>query len=146
MNYLLFYRYCQTLSLKLRMNPFTPVPDTLVIAALQMAIKMRQPPPGLRHHSDRGSQYASDDYQALLTHQQRCCSMSRTGNCYDHAPMESFFGFLKTELVHHCQYQTKAEAKTDIFEYLEVFYNCFRRHSALHYQSPVNFEKLALID
>jgi transposase InsO family protein len=118
----------------------------LVIAALQMALKMRQPPPGLLHHSDRGSQYASDDYQALLTHHQICCSMSRTGNCYDNAPMESFFGTLKTELVHHCHYQTKAEAKTDIFEYIEVFYNRVRRHSALSYQSPVNFEKLAFID
>jgi len=112
----------------------------LVIAALQMAVKMRQPPPGLLHHSDRGSQYASDDYQALLTQHQMRCSMSRTGNCYDNAPTESFFGTLKTELVHHCQYQTKAEAKTDIFEYIEVFYNRFRRHSALGYQSPVNFE------
>jgi len=118
----------------------------LVIAALQMAIKMRQPPPGLLHHSDRGSQYASEAYQALLTQYQMRCSMSRTGNCYDNAPIESFFGTLKTELVHHCQYQTKAEAKTDIFEYIEVFYNRFRRHSALYYQSPVNFEKLSLID
>jgi transposase InsO family protein len=73
-------------------------------------------------------------------------SMSRTGNCYDNAPIESFFGTLKTELVHHCYYQTKAKAKTDIFEYIEVFYNRFRRHSALSYQSPVNFEKLALTD
>jgi putative transposase len=118
----------------------------LVITALQMAITMRQPPPGLLHHSDRGSQYASEDYQALLTQHQMRCSMSRTGNCYDNAPTESFFGTLKTELVHHCHYQTKAEAKTDIFEYIEVFYNRFRRHSALHYQSPVNFEKLSLID
>lgn len=118
----------------------------LVIAALQMAIKMRQPPPGLLHHSDRGSQYASEDYQALLTQYQMRCSMSRSGNCYDNAPIESFFGTLKTELIHHCHYQTKAEAKTDIFEYIEVFYNRFRRHSALHYQSPVNFERLSLID
>jgi putative transposase len=118
----------------------------LVIAALQMALKMRQPSPGLLHHSDRGSQYASEAYQALLTHYQMRCSMSRTGNCYDNAPTESFFGTLKTELVHHCHYQTKAEAKTDIFEFIEVFYNRFRRHSALHYQSPVNYEKLALID
>jgi transposase InsO family protein len=119
---------------------------SLVIAALTMAIKRRQPSPGLLHHSDRGSQYASDDYQALLTQYQMQCSMSRTGNCYDNAPMESFFGTLKTELVHHCHYQTKAEAKTDIFEYIEVFYNRFRRHSALLYQSPVNYEKLSLID
>lgn len=118
----------------------------LVIAALQMAIHRRQPPPGLRHHSDRGSQYASDDYQALLTYHQIQASMSRKGNCYDNAPMESFFGTLKTELSHHCHYQTKAEAKTAIFEYIEVFYNRCRRHSALAYQSPVNFELSALID
>jgi transposase InsO family protein len=118
----------------------------LVIVALHMALTMRQPPPGLLHHSDRGSQYASEDYQAWLTKYQIQGSMSRTGNCYDNAPMESFFATLKTELVHHCHYQTKAEAKTDIFEYIELFYNRFRRHSALHYQSPVNFENLALID
>jgi transposase InsO family protein len=118
----------------------------LVIAALYMAIQRRQPPPGLLHHSDRGSQYASDDYQAVLTQAQMQCSMSRAGNCYDNAPIESFFGSLKTELVHHSHYQTKAEAKTDIFEYIEVFYNRIRRHSALAYQSPVNFEKLSLID
>jgi transposase InsO family protein len=118
----------------------------LVIAALHMAIHRRQPPPGLLHHSDRGSQYASHDYQAVLTQAQMQCSMSRAGNCYDNAPMESFFGTLKTELVHHCQYQTKAEAKTAIFEYIEVFYNRLRRHSALGYQSPVNFEQSPLID
>lgn len=118
----------------------------LVIAALQMAIQRRQPPPGLLHHSDRGSQYASDDYQAVLTQAQMQASMSRAGNCYDNAPMESFFGTLKTELIHHCHYQTKAEAKTAIFEYIEVFYNRIRRHSALGYQSPVNFELSALID
>ena len=118
----------------------------LVITALQMAVQRRQPAPGLLHHSDRGSQYASDDYQAWLTHYQICGSMSRTGNCYDNAPMESFFGSLKTELVHHCHYLSKAEAKTSIFEYIELFYNRFRRHSALLFQSPVNFENLSLID
>lgn len=118
----------------------------LVSAALSMAIAQRRPPAGLLHHSDRGSQYASQDYQALLTKHQIHCSMSRAGNCYDNAPMESFFGTLKTELVHHCHYQTKMEAKTDIFEYIEVFYNRFRRHSALQYQSPVNYENSAIID
>lgn len=118
----------------------------LVLAALQMALDIRQPPPGLLHHSDRGSQYASHDYQALLTKYQMQVSMSRKGNCYDNAPTESFFGTLKTELVHHCHYQTHAEAKTDLFEYIEVFYNRVRRHSALQYQSPVNYEKLSLID
>jgi transposase InsO family protein len=71
--------------------------------------------------------------------------MSRTGNCYDNAPMESFFGTLKTELVHHCHYLTKTEAKTSIFEYIELFYNRFRRHSALGFLSPLNYENLSLI-
>ena len=116
----------------------------LPLAALQMALDTRQPLPGLLHHSDRGSQYASDDYQAVLTKSQMQVSMSRTGNCYDNAPMESFFGTLKTELVYHCHYATRAEAKTAIFEYIEVFYNRFRRHSALDYQSPVAFEQSAM--
>jgi putative transposase len=116
----------------------------LVITALQMALLARQPPPGLLHHSDRGSQYASDDYQAVLTQYQLRCSMSRTGNCYDNAPMESFFGTLKTELIHRRHYATRAEARTDIFEFIEVFYNRFRRHSALGYLSPANYEQLPL--
>jgi putative transposase len=116
----------------------------IVIQALQMALLARQPPPGLLHHSDRGSQYASDDYQALLTQHQLRCSMSRAGNCYDNAPMESFFGTLKTELIHHRHYATRAEARTDIFEFIEAFYNRFRRHSALGYQSPINYEQLPL--
>jgi len=113
----------------------------LTLAALQMAIDTRQPPPGLLHHSDRGSQYASQDYQALLTKHQMQVSMSRTGNCYDNAPIESFFATLKTELVHHRHYATRAEAKTDIFEFIEIFYNRSRRHSYLGYQSPVAFEQ-----
>lgn len=116
----------------------------LAIEALLMAVETRQPSPGLLHHSDRGSQYASDEYQALLTQFGMQGSMSRTGNCYDNAPMESFFGSLKTELVHHRHYRTRAEAKTDIFEYIELFYNRFRRHSALAYQCPVVFEQLAI--
>jgi putative transposase len=112
----------------------------LTITALQMAIDTRHPPPDLLHHSDRGSQYACQDYQALLTKHQMQVSMSRTGNCYDNAPMESFFGTLKTELVHHRHYLTRTEAKTDIFEFIEVFYNRSRRHSALGYQSPMAFE------
>ena len=116
----------------------------LPLAALQMAIETRQPPPGLLHHSDRGSQYASDEYQAWLTKYQIQGSMSRTGNCYDNAPIESFFGTLKTELVHHRHYATRAEAKTDIFEYIEVFYNRFRRHSALDNLCPAVFENLPM--
>jgi len=112
----------------------------LVIDALQMAIAKRQPPPGLLHHSDRGSQYASHDYQTLLTKYKMVGSMSRKGNCYDNAPAESFFGTLKTELVFHQLYATRNEAKLDIFEYIEVFYNRIRYHSALGYQCPVNYE------
>lgn len=112
----------------------------LVIDALQMAIATRQPLPGLLHHSDRGSQYASHDYQALLTKHEMLSSMSRKGNCYDNAPAESFFGTLKTELVFHQSYATRNEARLDIFEYIEVFYNRIRYHSALGYQSPVNYE------
>jgi transposase InsO family protein len=93
----------------------------LVIDALQMAIEARKPPPGLIHHSDRGSQYASADYQNLLTQAKMVGSMSRKGNCYDNAAMESFFGSLKNERVHHRNYKTKSEAKTDIFEYIESF-------------------------
>jgi len=117
----------------------------LVIEALHMAITVRQPAPGLLHHSDRGSQYASDDYQALLTQARMVASMSRKGNCYDNAPVESFFGTFKTELVFHQQYATRAEARLDIFEYIEVFYNRFRRHSALGYKSPVKYEALPLM-
>ena len=117
----------------------------LVIEALQMALTARQPPPGLLHHSDRGSQYASDDYQALLTQANMVGSMSRKGNCYDNAPVESFFGTLKTELVFHQHYATQAEARLDIFEYIEAFYNRFRRHSALGYKSPVKYEALPLV-
>ena len=114
----------------------------LVIDALLMVVQSRQPPPGLLHHADRGSQYASDDYQALLTKFGMQVSMSRKGNCYDNAPMESFFASLKTERAHHHHYHSRAEAKTDIFEYIELFYNRFRRHSALDYLCPVAFEQL----
>jgi putative transposase len=115
---------------------------SLVLAALRMALETRQPEPGLLHHSDRGSQYASHDYRELLTKYHIQASMSRKGNCYDNAPMESFFGTLKTELIHQRHYLTRLEAKTDIFEYIEVFYNRYRRHSSLGYLAPVAFEKL----
>jgi transposase InsO family protein len=116
----------------------------VVIDALQMAIVARRPTPGLLHHSDRGSQYASYDYQALLTRTHMVSSMSRKGNCYDNAAVESFFGTLKTELVYHRHHATRAEARADIFEYIEVFYNRIRCHSALGYKSPVRFEALSL--
>ncbi len=112
----------------------------LIMRALQMALLARKPGKGLLHHSDRGSQYASNDYQKLLSDNWMDCSMSRKGNCYDNAVMESFFATLKQELVYHRQYQTRKEAKQDIFEYIQVWYNRKRRHSALGYQSPEQFE------
>ena len=112
----------------------------LVINALQMALQWRHPPQGLLHHSDRGSQYASFDYQQLLNNHQITCSMSRKGNCYDNAVMESFFSTLKQELVYHRQYQCRSQAKQDIFEYIQVWYNRKRRHSSLGYLSPEEFE------
>ena len=90
-------------------------------------------------------EYASDDYQDLLTQARMVASMSRKGNCYDNAPVESFFATLKTELIFHQQYATKAEARLDIFEYIEAFYNRFRRHSALGYKSPVKYEALPFV-
>jgi putative transposase len=110
--------------------------------ALWMAIVDRRPPAGLLHHSDRGSQYASCAYQSLLGDYQIVASMSRTGNCYDNAPMESFFGTLKCELVHDRHYRTRAQARQDIFEYIEVFYNRKRLHSSLGYLSPAQYEQL----
>lgn len=112
----------------------------LCVEALDMALTQRGPAPGLVHHSDRGVQYACDDYQAKLRERQITVSMSRRGNCYDNAVMESFFGTLKRELVHHEHYATREQARQSIFEYIEVFYNRKRRHSALGYVSPVEFE------
>lgn len=112
----------------------------LVLEAQRMAIVTRRPEPGLVQHTDRGSQYASWDYQDLLSTQKARASMSGRGNCYDNAAMESFFHTLKTELVHHRRYQTHLEARADVFEYIEVFYNRQRQHSALGYKSPAEFE------
>jgi len=108
--------------------------------ALTMALWRRQPQPGLTHHSERGVQYASQDYQRQLANAGITCSMSRKGNCWDNACVESFFGTLKKELVHDRRYLTREEAKQDIFEYTEVFYNRQRRHSTLGYRSPAEFE------
>ena len=108
--------------------------------ALEMAVQHRRPTGPLLHHSDRGVQYACDEYQALLARHGLTGSMSRTGNCYDNAVVESFFGTLKTELTHHHTYATRNEARLALFEYLEVFYNRQRRHSALGYRSPAEYE------
>ena len=108
--------------------------------ALTMAIHHRTPKAGLLHHSDRGSQYAATAYQQLLTTHGMTGSMSRRGNCWDNACVESFFGTLKRELIYHRQYRTREEATQDIFEYIEVFYNRLRRHSTLGYYSPAEFE------
>jgi len=115
----------------------------LVVDALAMAVSRRLPGAGLIAHSDRGSQYASDHYQRLLEQHGITCSMSRRGDCWDNAPMESFFASLKKELVHQENYQTRAEARASVFEYIEVFYNRVRRHSALGYLSPVEYEQAA---
>ena len=114
---------------------------TLVVDALRMAYRRRRPGKGLIHHSDRGSQYASEHYRNLLKDYGMQMSMSRKGDCWDNAPMESFFGTLKKELVHHRKFRTRAEARRDIFDYIEVFYNRERLHSSLGYLSPLNYEK-----
>jgi transposase InsO family protein len=110
--------------------------------ALRDAVGRQTPSEGLIHHSDRGRQYASYAYQALLREYGMIPSMSRSGNCYDNAYVESFFGTLKTELVHGERYRTRLEARLSIFEYVEVFYNRQRSHSALGYRSPEQYEKL----
>ena len=115
----------------------------LPLAALRMAIQARRPATGLMHHSDRGVQYASADYRKSLQFAGFQVSMSRKADCYDNAPMESFFHTLKTELVHHRQYATRAEAQREIFAYIEGFYNRTRLHSAIGYISPIEMERKA---
>jgi putative transposase len=116
----------------------------LACDALLMAIRRRQPPRGLIHHSDRGVQYASEPYQAILARHGLRCSMSRRGNCLDNAPMESFFGSLKNELVHRAAFPTREAAKRAVFEYVESFYNRRRRHSALGFLTPAQaYEQMA---
>jgi putative transposase len=115
---------------------------SLVITALNAALSSRQPEAGLLCHSDRGSQYASHDYQTLLKEAGVECSMSRKGNCWDNAPTESFFASLKRELVYGTTFATRQEAHSALFDWIEVFYNRKRRHSALGYKSPVEFESL----
>ncbi len=113
----------------------------LVVAALEMAVARRLPEEGLLAHSDRGSQYASEHYQRLLARHGIQCSMSGAGQCWDNAPMESFFASLKKGLVHHEDYQTRAQARASIVEYIEMFYNPKRRHSSLGYLSPAEYEQ-----
>ena len=111
----------------------------LAIRVLDAALKRRCPDSGLLHHSDQGSPYASEDYQKILEAQGITCSMSRRGNCYDNAVMESFFSTVKSELAD--RFETFGVAKMELFDYLEVFYNQRRRHSTLGQVSPAAFEK-----
>lgn len=115
----------------------------LTCAALTMATQRQRPPPGLLHHSDRGGQYASDDYRKLLGAAGMRQSMSRRGNCLDNAPMESFFHTLKGELAHQRRWATRDEARRDVFAYVETYYNRQRIHSALGYRTPEQMERAA---
>jgi transposase InsO family protein len=118
---------------------------SLVNDALDMAIKRRNPPPGLIWHTDRGSQYASNAHRSLLKENGIIQSMSRKGNCWDNAVAESFFHSLKTEFTNHEIFQTRAKANEMIFEYIEVFYNRERMHSSNNYLSPVEYEEKMLL-
>lgn len=111
----------------------------LVVRAFEQAVSARRPATGLIHHSDRGSQYCSHEYQRFLASYGMRASMSRKGNCYDNAPIESFWGTLKTELVHHRRYWTRAEAAREIAEYIDLFYNRQRRQARLGYLSPAAY-------
>jgi transposase InsO family protein len=119
--------------------------EQLITAALNMAFERRDIEPGLIIHSDRGVQYRSHKYIDFLKSRGCQPSMSRKGNCWDNAPMESFFSRLKVELIYAEQYETVQEAKSGIFEYIEVFYNRLRRHSAIGYVSPAEFERNAAL-
>lgn len=117
------------------------ITKNLVSESLFRAVSAKRPAKGLIHHSDRGSQYCALQYRKLLEQFGMTASMSRKGNCYDNAPMESFWGTLKQELVHHRKYRTRQEAMQEISEYIEVFYNRQRRQARLGYLSPVAYEK-----
>lgn len=116
----------------------------LALSALNMALVKRNPPKGLIHHSDRGSQYACHAYRKLLSAHGAICSMSRKGNCWDNAVAESFFHTLKTEMIFFEDFKTRQQAVNVIFEWIEVFYNRQRIHSTLGYKTPVQFEELAI--
>jgi len=113
----------------------------LCIKALENAVGRHKPPRGIIHHSDRGVQYCSREYQATLKKHGMICSMSRKGNCYDNACAETFFSTIKCEMLYHKRYMTREEARRDIFWYIEVFYNRKRRHQALGYLSPATFKQ-----
>ena len=118
------------------------IDSVLVQSAMKMALTDRRPNSGLIHHSDRGVQYASGDFQDLLEDNKAICSMSRKGNCWDNACVESFFGSLKNEWVRGKIYETFDDAKKDVFNYIEMFYNRKRRHASLGYVSPVVYEEM----
>jgi transposase InsO family protein len=122
------------------MEPY--LADLLTRKALMMALRRRQPAPALLHHSDQGIQYASLDYRKLLLNNKAAISMCRKGDVLDNAPLESFYATLKKELIHRCHYQTRREAKSSIFEYIEGYYNPVRIHSTIQYYSPVAYEAL----
>ena len=115
----------------------------LVADALVMAIWRRGKPDALLHHSDQGSQYSSEQFRSLMADNGVTCSMSRSGNVWDNAAMESFFSSLKTERTTRKTYRTRSDAKADVFDYIERFYNPIRRHSTLGYISPIEFERKA---
>lgn len=117
----------------------------LCLDALEMAVRRRRPEPGLIHHSDRGCQYASSDYQEKLQSWQMVCSMSRTGDCWDNAVAESFFATLKSELLYRIRFDTTQEAKDAIFEYIEIYYNRERYHSVNGYRTPEQTEREYLV-
>jgi len=119
------------------------IDQQLVLDALEMALLQRSPSPGLIHHTDQGRQYSSTAYIETLKKHGMVQSMSRRGNCYDNAVAESFFSSLKNELVNHCSFKTRDEARTAVFEYIEVFYNRQRRHQSLDYVSPLDYEREA---
>jgi putative transposase len=118
------------------------IDSALVQSAMKMALLHRRPGDGLIHHSDRGVQYAAGDFHDLLEDNNVVCSMSRKGNCWDNACVESFFASLKTERVRGKIYESFEDAKKDIFNYIEVFYNRKRRHASLGYVSPVIYEEM----
>lgn len=113
----------------------------LAVSALRMAVKQRNPEPGLIHHSDRGSQYACDDFRAALKAHHMQASMSRKADCWDNAVAESFFATLEMELIANARWRTRAEARTAVFEFIEGWYNRVRRHSTLGYLSPMQYEQ-----